>query len=120
MRYLTYLEDPTLAAYRLDHSPRDGLASVLICWWVDVTGGSGDRYNVMRAIELPEKHLSMNFGAYRGTDVLDEPGPVLYPFREHPAIEPYWVGQDEDAIVYAGDSFRLALGVSEYAWSDAN
>lgn len=119
MRYLTYLEEPTLASYRLDHSPRDGLGSVLICWWADVTGASGERYNAMRAIELPEKHLSMNFGAYRGTGVLDEAGSLVFPFREHPALEPYWVEQAPDATVYAGNSFRLALGVGEYAWSDA-
>ena len=119
MRYVTYLEEPTLESYRLDHSPRDGLGSVLICWWADVTGAAGDRYNVMRAIELPEKHLSLNFGAYRGTGRLDEAGPLAFSFREHPAVEPYWVEQAADATVYAGQSFRLALGVSDYAWSDA-
>jgi hypothetical protein len=120
MRYFTYLEEPTLESYRLDHSPRDGLGSALICWWGDVTGASGERYNVMRAVELPEKHLSINFGAYRGTDTLDHAGTLVLSFRDHPAVEPYRVEQDSDAIVYAGDSFRLALGVGEYAWSEAS
>ena len=120
MRYSTYLEEPTLESYRLDHCPRDGLAPVLICWWVNVTGQSGATYNVMRAVQLPQNGTSMNFGAYRGTGVLDEPGALLYSFREHPAIEPYWVEQGDEALVYAGTSFRLALGVHDYSWSEAS
>jgi hypothetical protein len=120
MRYPTFLEEPTLDSYRLDHCPRDGLGSVLICWWVNVTGESGATYNVMRAVQLPDKATSMNFGAYRGTGVLDQPGELVFSFRDHPALEPYWVEQDDDAVVYAGPSFRLALGTHEYAWSDAS
>jgi hypothetical protein len=120
MRYVTYLEDPTLEAYRMDHSPRDGLGSVLICWWVNVTGESGTTYNVMRAVELPGKGESMNFGAYRGTGALDEAGELVFSFREHPAIEPYWVEQAQDAVVYGGPSFRLGIGVDECEWSEAS
>jgi hypothetical protein len=120
MRYYTYLEEPTLESYRLDHCPRDGLAPVLICWWVNVTGQSGATYNVMRAVQIPHNGVSMNFGACRGTGVLDEPGELVFPFQEHPVIEPYWVEHDDHAVVYTGSSFRLALGVHDYTWSEAS
>lgn len=120
MRYYTYLEEPSLESYKLDHCPRDGLAPVLICWWVNVTGQSGATYNVMRATQIPQNGVSMNFGAYRGTGRLDEPGDLVFPFHDHPAIEPYWVEQDDDAVVYAGPSFRLGLGVHDYTWSEAS
>jgi hypothetical protein len=119
LRYLTYLEDPTLASYRLDHSPRHGLDTVLVCWWAVVTGTSGRTYNVMRSLPLPDVGASMNFGAYRGDDELDHAGPLVFSFREHRAVEPFEVHQERDAVVYAGESFRFALAVDGYEWSDA-
>lgn len=120
MRYYTYLEEPTLDSFRLDHCPRDGMASVLICWWVNVTGASGATYNAMRAVQVPDAGTSMNFGAYRGTGELDEPGRLVFPFRDHPATESYWVEQEPAAVVYAGRSFRMSVGVSDYSWTEAD
>jgi hypothetical protein len=119
VHYYTYLDEPTLESYRLDHCPRDGLASNLLCWWVNVTGESGRTYNAMRAVEVPAKTTSMNFGVYCGTGVLDAQGELVFPFRDHPAIEPYWTEHEPDAVVYAGPSFRLALGIDGYTWSEA-
>jgi hypothetical protein len=75
LRYFAYLEEPTLASYRLDYCPRHALATVLICPWVVVTGEMGTTYNVMRALPLPESAVSVSFGAYRGSDRLDEVSP---------------------------------------------
>lgn len=58
-------------------------------------------------MQLPEKFLSINFGAYHGNGELDLPGELVFPFRDHPATEPYWVEQDDGAVVHAGASFRL-------------
>ncbi|MHB8695044.1 MAG: hypothetical protein ACYDHH_27735 [Solirubrobacteraceae bacterium] len=119
LSYYTYLEEPTLASYRLDYCPRDQLATVLICPWVVVTGESGATYNVMRALPLPDKNVSMSFGTYRGSDELDSPSPLVFSFRDFPAVQGYRVSQVSDAVVYAGESFRLALGVERYDWTEA-
>ena len=119
LRYVTYLEEPTLGSYRLDYCPRDGLATVLICPWVVVTGESGATYNVMRALPLPDAGVSVSFGAYRGSDRLEEPSPLVYSFEDFAAVQRYRVVQSRDAILYAGGSFSLALGVSAYDWTEA-
>ena len=119
MRYYTYLEEPTLKSYQLDYSPRDGLGTVLICPWVVVTGESGRTYHSMRALPLPEKTTSVNFGTYVGADDLDRAGDLLYSFREFPAVERFSVAQAADAVVYEGGSFRLEESVNSYRWTEA-
>ncbi len=119
MRYFTYLEEPTLESYRLDYCPRDGLGTVLICPWVVVTGASGRTYNAMRALPLPDKLTSMNFGTYVGNGELDRPGDLLYSFRQFPAVEQFSVSHGPDEIVYQGGSFRLSESVTSYRWTEA-
>lgn len=119
MRYLTYLEEPPLDAFALNHCPRDGLGTVLVCVWVVVTGDSGETYNAMRALSIPEKNQTLNFGIYRGKDALDEPGPLVFPFHEFPALEQYRMRQSEDAVVYEGTSFGLELRPTSYRWTEA-
>jgi hypothetical protein len=120
IRYSSYLEEPGLDAFRLDYCPRDDLATVLVCPWVIVTGKSGATYNVMRALPLPEAGLSLNFGAYRGNGVLDAPGELVFPFRDDPALQPFHVGEDEDAITYGGRTFALEVGTHAVTWSEAS
>jgi hypothetical protein len=120
LRYFAYLEEPTLASYRLDYCPRDALATVLICPWVVVTGETDTTYNVMRALPLPESAVSVSFGAYRGSDRLDEVSPFVYSFADFPAVQRYRVSEPGDAVVYSGDSFSLSLGISSYAWTEAS
>ncbi len=120
MRYYTYLEEPTLKSYRLDYCPRDGLGTVLICPWIVVTGESGRTYHTMRALPLPDKLHSVNFGTYIDTDELDRTGDLLYSFKEFSAVERFQVSHEPDAVVYQGDSWRLAESVSSYRWTEAD
>lgn len=120
LRYAVYLEEPTLASYRLDYCPRDTLATVLICPWVVATGESGATYNVMRALPLPDTGVSVSFGTYRGSDTLDQVSPLVFSFAEFPAVQRYRVVQSPGAIVYAGASFSLALGVTAYDWTEGS
>lgn len=119
MRYSVYTEEPTTEGFRLDHNPREDLGVVLVCLWANLTGKSGKSYNVMRACQIPGKNESMNFGAYEVTGDLDSPGKLVYSFKDFPAVEDFRTHQDGDAVVYEGNSFRFALGVNEFTWSDA-
>jgi hypothetical protein len=119
MRHTVFTEEPTIEGYRLDYCPRDGLGPVLVCIWANLTGESGKSYNVMRACQLPGKNESMNFGTYELTGDVDSPGKLVYSFKDYPAVEPFRTYQDRASIVYEGDSFRFALGVTEHLWCDA-
>ncbi|WP_157183281.1 hypothetical protein [Sciscionella marina] len=120
MHFQTYPDPVTLESLRLDHSPRDGMAVVQICFYAVLTGESGTRYNIMRALPHPGTGTSMNFGTYQGTDELDEPGSLLFSFREAPAIEQYWTTYGDQSVVFEGDSFHYELGLDGYHWTDAN
>lgn len=119
MQYYTYLEDVTVDSLRIDASPRDGMAVSQICFYAVLTGESGKTYNIMRALPMPKKYTSMNFGFYRGTDALDEPGELVFSFDEVPPVEPYWTESAHNAVVYAGNSFRYELDDKGYHWVDA-
>jgi hypothetical protein len=120
MRYYTYIEEPTIESYRLDYCPRDQLGTVLVCPWVVVTGASGTVYHSMRALPLPDKQTTINFGTYRATGGrLDEPGELLYSFRDFPAVETFRTSTTPDSVVYESDSFRLEEGLREYRWTEA-
>jgi hypothetical protein len=120
MQYTTYLDPVTLESLRLDHSPRDDMGVVHICFYALLTGESGSRYNIMRSLPHPEKRSTMNFGTYRGTDELDATGMLIIPFREHPAVESFWSTYGEDSIVYEGETFRYELDCQGYRWQDAH
>jgi hypothetical protein len=119
MRYYTYVEEPTLESYRLDYSPRDQLGTVLICPWVVMTGASGTVYHSMRALPLPDKQTTINFGTYRATGRLDEPGELVYSFRDFPAVERFRSSHTPDSVVYESGCFRFEEGVSDYRWTEA-
>lgn len=53
MQYLTYLEPVTLESLRLDHSPRDNMGVIHICFYALLTGESGAHYNIMRGLPTP-------------------------------------------------------------------
>jgi hypothetical protein len=120
MQYYTYLEPVTLESLRLDHSPRDNMGVVHICFYALLTSESGARYNLMRGLPHPDKRSSMNFGTYRGTDELDATGSLAIPFREQPAVEPFCSTYGENSIVYEGETFRYELDTVGYHWRDAN
>lgn len=121
IRYHTYLEgEPDLEAYRLSHEPRSGYGVVFICPFAVVTGESGRMYQLMRGFQGRQKGEVVNFGIYEVTDVLDEQGPLYYSFREAPPTEPYWVSETDDYVEYAGSSFAMRFGPSEYEWTDAS
>jgi hypothetical protein len=120
MQHYSFLDDVTLDSLRIDHSPRDGLTLVHMCFYALLRGESGATYNIMRALPHPEKTSSMNFGAYRGTDELEGTGSLLFPFREHPAVEPFWSAYSPDSVIYGGRSFRYELSHAGYQWQDAN
>jgi hypothetical protein len=120
MRYLVYLEDePTLESYRLSHAPRPELAPVFLCPFVVVTDAAGRMYNGMRGIQHVSKGTASNYNFYRLDGGLDEQCPMLFSFKEHPVVEPYYVVEDADTVSYVGGSFRFDFGVDEYHWSDA-
>lgn len=119
MRYLSYVDEPTTDAFRLDHHPQPGYGSALVSVWAVVTDKAGNSYNAMRGVQQPRKDASLNYGIYQGKDTFDESAPLVVPFEKHRAVEPYWVEQRPDAVVYGGESFELALGHDELGWTDA-
>lgn len=119
MRYQVFLEEPSLDSHRLGYSPRDGFGTILVGMWAVLTGESGATYNLMRGLPLPDTGTALNFGAYKGTGILDEHPPLAFSFREHPVIESFAEEQGDDAIVYTGPSFRVEIGLDRYRWTDA-
>lgn len=55
MQYLTYLEPVSLDSLRLDHSPRDGMAVIHICFYALLRGETGRYFNVMRGLPHPTR-----------------------------------------------------------------
>lgn len=119
MRYQVFLEEPSLDAHRLGYSPRDGYATILVGIWAVLTGESGATYNLMRGLPLPDTCTALNFGAYVGNGVLDEHPELAFSFTDHPVLENFAEEQAKDAVVYAGPSFRLEIGLDRYRWTDA-
>jgi hypothetical protein len=119
MQYLTYLEPVTLESLRLDHSPRDGMGIIHICFYAVLRSDSGHYYNVMRGLPHPDKKSSMNFGTYRGTDDLDAPGCLAISFRDQPAVEPFWTTYGDESVIYAGETFRYEMDTEGYTWQEA-
>ncbi|MEA2597170.1 MAG: hypothetical protein QOF01_3639 [Thermomicrobiales bacterium] len=120
-QYYAYLREPTLDVMRIDHSPRDGTILNHDCFYALLSGESGAFYNIMRALPAPShKDMSMNFGAYRGNEDLNAAGTLVFPFREHPALESFRQIHSNDSVIYAGDTFRFEVDTHEFHWTDAN
>ena len=120
LKYLTYLEPVSLESMRLDHSPRDGMAVIHICFYALLRGESGRHFNVMRGLPHPDKKSSMNFGTYCGTDDLDSAGSLAISFREQPAIEAFWTTYGDGSVIYAGETFRYEADADGYRWQEAD
>lgn len=120
MRYQAYVDEvPTKDAYRLSYSPREGYGTTIVCPWVVVTGESGTTYQFMRCYGMPQLTNVLNFGAFRGTGELDKQAPLVIPFSETPAVEPFEISETADAVVYAASDHTLTLGPDGYHWRDA-
>jgi len=120
LRYLSYVDEPSVETFRLDHYPQPGCGPVMESIWAVVTDSSGNTYNAMRGVQQPRKGASLNYGIYRGADCFDESAPLVVPFHKHRVVEPYWVEHEPEAVVYGGDSFKLTLGKDRYRWTDAS
>jgi hypothetical protein len=119
MRYATFIEGPPrLDMFDLTHTV-DGLASILVCPWVVVTGESGATYNVMRAIGMEDKNQSLNFGSYRGADTFDTNAPLAVSFADQPVIEDFWHERGPASVAYAGSTFRYECFEDKVSWSEA-
>jgi hypothetical protein len=115
LRYHVYVEaEPTLESYRLSHDPRNGYSPVFICPFVVLTDADGNLYNAMRGIQGQHKGAAHNYNVYKLNGVLDEQCPMVYPWKEVPVSEPYWVAEDRDAVSYIGSTFRFDFGVDRY------
>lgn len=119
LRYQSYLEQPSLAGFRFDHSPLAGTTLVFICPFVVCTSESGRMFQLMRGVNGRHKGVTLNFGIYEVTDELDRQGPFLYNAREAPLLEPLLVRDDGTTVSYDGDSFSLKFGLNGYRWMDA-
>lgn len=119
MDYYSYLEEPTLEGLSLEHVPRPGLGVTIITWWFQVTGESGETYNGIRAIGMPQQGQVLNFGTFRGNDDLDSRSELQIPHSEQPVVEPCWMERREHAIVYGGPSFEIEMSVDGYRLRDA-
>jgi hypothetical protein len=121
VRYHVYLEsEPSLECYRLSHNPRDSYAPVFICPFVVLSDDSGTFYNSMRGLMGQSKNTAMNMGTYKLTDSLDAQCPVLYPYRQNPITESFWIAEDESSVSFLSNSFRFDFGVDSYRWVDGN
>lgn len=120
-KYQSYLEpNPDLDAFRLDYEPRDGLGLVFVCPYAVVSDESGQMYQLMRGVQGYDKNKTINYGIYDVNDDLDSSGSLLYPYDEVPALEEFWVAEDEDAVSFVGETYRLDFGPDTYRWSDAS
>jgi hypothetical protein len=121
MQYQNYLEDvPGKEAYRLSYSPLPGFGNALISPWVIVTGASGTVYQFMRGYGVGDPTVVLNFGAFRGTGVLDEQAPLVYSFSDLPVMEKFAVSETDDAVIYSSKHHTLSLGAKGFEWTDAD
>jgi hypothetical protein len=120
MDYYSYIERPPLDAFALQHAPRPELAKMVVTWWMQVTGESGNAYNLIRAIGMPTKDVIRSFGALRGSGNIDVRADPFVAHAELPPAEPFWTETRADAIVYCGSSFEITMTADGYRWLDAS
>jgi hypothetical protein len=120
LRYQSYLEEPTLAGFCMDHVPLAGTGLVFICPFVVCSSESGRMFQLMRGVNGRQKGVTINFGIYEVTDELDVQGPFLYKANDAPILEPLKVRLDGSTVVYEGDHFSLQFGLDGHRWIDAD
>jgi hypothetical protein len=119
LRYQSYLEDQSLAGFRMNHVPMPGIGLVFICPFVVCSTASGRMFQLMRGVNGRQKGITLNFGIYEVTDQLDVQGPFLYDARQAPVVEPLKIRDDSGVVAYEGDAFSLQFGLDGYRWTDA-
>jgi hypothetical protein len=119
MDYYSFTSPLELDSLAVDYRPEPELANTIITWWMHVTGESGATYNLIRAVGMPRKDLVLSFGAFRGSDDIDERAEHFCSQEELPVVEPFWTARIPEAVIYGSPSFEIEMRQDRYVWRDA-
>lgn len=121
VRYETWLQEPSLNAYRRGHSPRDGFGRAGL--WVGgvFTGASGKRYHGMRGFDDIQQGISHAYNFHELIDGnLDDFTPNLYPELGMGTLEAYAYSEDSRGVHLAGENIQFDIRADGFDWGDAD